>query len=541
MDEDGNLDTLERYRRFVIALDGSSPFLVRDRHETGTEFRLYRIPVRDPAAIDVGGAITDAELRAVRHLRLTVTGRRADSFVLARMGIVGSTWIKRSATGVLTGLGGGEISLAGRVEVSPVSKLTAGDDYASPPGVIEQLDDPTAAIGGQGIEFNERSLSVRFEDVPAGDRVEVYNRFPQRPRDFLSYREARLWAVAAEGDFGRELPVYFYLRIGTDDRNFYMYRTPLELADTPGRVHEGDWVPEIVIDFDEWLMLRREAEERLIRDPPMPGDGPVVLWSADSTYSVVLQDRGRAPNLASVREMSLGVLNETGGPVSGEFWVDELRLSRGFREAGMVSAVDAELRGGEFLHSRAALRTRGGYYRQLRGTPTFQNEQSIDVGATMQLDRLAPSAWGLQMPFSFTYERDLQAPQFLGRSDVRADRLEGLRDPGFDRTRVDLSLRRTAEEDAGVWDVVLAGLQARAGWVRSSLRTITTESEGDGIDAFLGYDIAPPRRDLPCSRARWATRCESSSPHSSRKGSRMRACAGLRRACGSTAKSPTAS
>ncbi len=497
LDEDGNLDTLERYRRFVIPLDGSSPFLVRDRHETGTDFRLYRVPVRDPAAIDVGGPLTDAELRAVRHLRVTVTGRRADSFVLARMAIVGSTWIKRSATGVLRGLGGSEASFGGRVEVSPVSRVTAGDDYASPPGVIEQLDDPTATIGGQGVEFNERSLSVRFEEVPAGDRVEVYNRFPQRPRDFLSYREARLWVVAADGDFGTEVPVYFYLRIGTDDRNFYMYRTPLELADTPGRVHEGDWVPEVVIDFDEWLRLRREAEERLIRDPPRPGAQPVVVWSADSTYSVVLQDRGRAPNLAQVREMSLGVLNETGGPVSGEFWVDELRLSRGFREAGMVSAVDAELRGGEFLHSRATLRTRGGYFRQLRGTPTFQNDRSLDVNATMQLDRLAPSAWQLQLPLSVTWERDLQAPLFLGRSDVRADRLEGLREPGFDRTRVDLSLRRTAPEDGGVWDAVLAGLHARAGWARSSLRTITTESEGDGVDAFLGYSLAPARRDVP--------------------------------------------
>ena len=497
LDEDGNLDTLERYRRFVIPLDGNSPFLVRDRNETGTDFRLYRVPVRDPAAVDVGGPITDAELRAVRHLRFTVTGRRADSFVFARMSIVGSTWIKRSATGVLTGLGGSEASLAGRVEVSPVSKLTVGDAYASPPGVIEQLDDPTAAIAGQGIEFNERSLSVRFEDVPAGDRVEVYNRFPQRPRDFLSYREARLWAVAADGDFGREVPLYFYVRIGTDDRNFYMYRTPLERADTPGRVHEGDWAPEVVINFDEWLTLRREAEERLIRDPSGPGDPPLVLWSADSTYSVVLQDRGRAPNLASVREMSLGVLNETGGPVSGEFWVDELRLSRGFREAGLVSALDAELRGGEFLHSRATLRTRGGYFRQLRGTPTYQNDRAIDISATLQLDRLAPSAWGLQLPLSVTWERDLQAPLFLGRSDVRADRLDGLRDPGFDRTRVDLSLRRTAPEDGGVWDDVLSGLQARVGWGRSSLRTITTESEGDGVDAFLGYTVAPPRRDLP--------------------------------------------
>ena len=497
LDEDGNLDTLERYRRFVISLDGSSPFLVRDRQETGTGFRLYRVPVRDPGGIDVGGDITDAELRAVRHLRLTVTGRRADSFVLARMAIVGSTWIKRSASGVLTGLAGDTASFSGRVEVSPVSRLTVGDDYASPPGVIEQLDDPTAAFGGQGIEFNERSLSVRFRDVPPGDRVEVYNRFPQRPRDFLSYQEARLWAVAADGDFGEQVPVYFFVKIGTDDRNFYMYRTRLELADSPGRVHEGDWLPEVVIEFEEWLMLRREAEERLIREPPRPGDPPLVLWSADSTYSVVLQERGRAPNLASVREMSLGVLNETGAPVSGEFWVDELRLSRGIREAGMVSAVDAELRGGEFLHSRATLRSRGGYYRQLRGTPSFQNDQAFDVRTTVHLARLAPSGWSLDAPLSISYERDLQAPLFLGRSDVRADRLEGLRQPGFDRTRVDLSLRRSAPEGGDIWDRLLDGLQLRAGWGRSSLRTITTESEGDGVDAYLGYGTRPGRRDLP--------------------------------------------
>lgn len=497
LDEDGNLDTLERYRRFVIPLDGASPFLVRDREETGTNFRLYRVPIRDPGGMDIGGAISDAELRAVRHLRLTVTGRRADSFVLARMSIVGSTWIKRSATGVLMGMGGDTASFAGRVEVGPVSALTAGDDYASPPGVIEQLDDPTAAFGGQGIEFNERSLAVRFEDVPAGDRVEVYNRFPQRPRDFLSYQEARLWAVAARGDFGVERPLYFFVKIGTDDRNFYLYRTPLEPADSPGRVHEGDWLPEVVIRFDEWLTLRRDAEERLILEPRRPGDAPLVLWSADSTHAVVLQDRGRAPNLAAVREMSVGVQNETGMPVSGEVWIDELRLSRGIRDAGMVSAFEAELRGGEFLLSRATLRSRGGYYRQLRAAPTFQNDRTFDVRTTLQLSRLAPAGWGLEAPLSISYERDLQAPLFLGRSDVRADRLEGLRDPGFDRTRLDLSLRRTAPEDAGVWDAVLGGLQLRAGWVRSSLRTITTESGGDGVDAFVGYSATPARRDLP--------------------------------------------
>ncbi len=46
LDGDGNLDTVERYLRFVVQLDGTSPFLARDRSETGTAFRLYRVPLR---------------------------------------------------------------------------------------------------------------------------------------------------------------------------------------------------------------------------------------------------------------------------------------------------------------------------------------------------------------------------------------------------------------------------------------------------------------------------------------------------------------
>ena len=497
LDEDGNLDTLERYRRFVIRLDGSSPFLVRDRHETGTSFRLYRVPLRDPSGIDLGGAITDAELRAVRHLRITVAGKRRDSFVLARMAIVGSTWIKRSASGVLTGFGGDTASVHGRLEVSPVSKVTAGDAYTSPPGVIEQLDDPTAAFGGQGIEFNERSLSIAFEDILPGDRVEVYNRFPQQPRDFLSYREARLWAVAARGDFGAQVPAWFFVKIGTDDRNFYLFRTRLDPVGTPGRVREEEWRPEVVIRFEDWLELRWEAEIRFVVEPRMAGDPPLVLWSADSTYAIVMQDRGRAPNLASVREMSLGVMNETGVPMSGEVWVDELRLSRGIRDAGMVSALDAEVRGGDFLHSRASYRSRGGYFRQLRATPSYHDDRTLDVQTTLQLGRFAPSTWGMEVPLSITYEREDQSPIFLGRSDVRTDQLPRVRQPGFNRTRIDLSLRRRTPEEDGFWDAVLDGFDARAGVVRSSLRTITTESDNEGVDAFIGYQATPPHRDIP--------------------------------------------
>ena len=496
LDEDGNLDVLERYRRFVVPLDGSSRFLARDRDETGTGFRLYRIPLRDPAGLDVGGAISEAELRAVRHLRLTVTGRRRDSFVLARMGIVGATWIKRGPSGALRGLGGDTATTAGRVEVTPVSKLTRGDDYVSPPGVVEELDDPAAAFGGQGIEFNERSLSIAFEDVQPGDRVEVYNRFPQRPRDFLSYREARLWAVA-RGDFGIDAQSWFFVKAGTDDRNFYLFRTRLNRTPERRGVREEDWRPEVVIDFNRWLGLRQQAEEALALEPRSPADPPLVLWSPDSAYAVVLQDRGRAPNLASVREIAMGVANETGAPISGEVWVDELRLGRGLRDGGLVAAFDAEIEGGDFLRSRASYRRRGGFFRQLRSGPTFRDERSLELGATLRLGRFAPESWGLEAPLSVSHQREAETPLFLNRSDVRADRLEGLRAPSFGLTRVDFSLRRRGPGEGGFWEAALDGFDLRAGVQRTSQQTIATESDGGGADLFAGWSAAPGRRDLP--------------------------------------------
>lgn len=496
MDEDGNLDTLERYRRFVVPLDGTSPFLVRDRIETGSQFRLYRIPIQDPTGLDVGGPITDADLRAVRHLRITVAGQRRDSFVLARMGIVGSRWIKRSITGVLNGLGGDTLAVAGRVEVGPVSKLTVGDAYLSPPRVLEQLDDPTSAFGGQGIEFNERSLAVDFEDLQPGDRVEVYNRFPQRPRDFLSYREARLWVAAPRGDFGPSVPTYFFVKVGTDDTNFYLYRTRLQPGSSPDRIIEEDWLPEVAIDFDVWLDLRRQAEESLVSQPRQPGGPPLVLWSADSTYAISLGDRGRAPSLASVREISLGVMNDGVAPAAGEVWIDELRLARGIRETDVASAVDVEVIGGEFLRSRVAYRNRGGFFRQLRGGPSFQDDRSLDVRTTLDMGRFAPESWRMLAPVTVSYESEVQSPIFLGQSDVRADRLPGLRRPTYGRTRVDLALRRDGTGEGGFVSDVLDGVDFRAGVVRTRVQTITTEGRENGVDAYLGYSTMPEPRQV---------------------------------------------
>ncbi|HZD03932.1 MAG TPA: hypothetical protein VE173_03415, partial [Longimicrobiales bacterium] len=493
-DGDGNLDETEKYLRYVVRLDGSSPFLARTRDETGTQFQLYRIPLEAPAAVEVGGPFTEADLRAVRHLRITVAGSRPGAVTLARMRLLGSRWVKRAQEGVVRGIVGDSAALQGRVEVTPVSRLTEGQAYESPPGVLEELADPTSAFGAQGVEFNEKSLALRFEDVQPGERAEVYNRFPQRPRDFLTYREARMWVVARSGDFGDQKPTYFFFKVGTDPENFYLFRTRLPAPPGGGGVTPSDWLPEVVVDFGRWLDLRRRAEELVVVDHQEPGQPPVTVWSRDSTYAVVLKDRGRAPNLANVREMSMGVWNEGQAPVEGEVWVDELRLSAGLRDPGLAGYLDARLQGADILETGVTLSGRGAFFHQLDEDPSYQADRLLSWRSRVRLGRFAPASWGIELPVTVLYERADQQPTFLRQSDVLAERLPRLRDTGTRQTRVSLGFRKSTPSADPVLSALLDGLSANMAWYSTSASTVTSTREAEGIDARVGYTRLLDRR-----------------------------------------------
>ncbi len=496
LDGDGNLDTQERHLRFVVSLGQGSPYLARTTRETGTAFQLYRIPIQGTGAIDVGGTITDADLRSVKQLRITMAGTQSAQVSIARMRFVGSRWIKRAAEGVLRGMGGDTLAGAGRLEVATVSKVTEGAAYTSPPGVLEQLANPTTAFSGQGIEFNEKSLGLTFEDLPSRARAEVYQRFPQRPRNFLNYRQIRLWVVPRSGDFGPDRPHYFFFKVGTDADNYYLFRSRLPPPANPSGVTAGDWSPEVVIDFGEWFDLRREAEEALLLTSRGAGDPPVEVWSRDSSYAVVLKDRGRAPNLAAVRELSIGVWNEGEAPVTGEVWVDEVRLGRPVRDAGLATSVQADLDGAGVLTTHLSLTDRGALFHQLRDDPTYQADRSVNLTSTLRLERWMPSDWGIELPLTFSMNRISQKPTFLTNSDVRADRLRGLRPTNARQTRIGLSFRKSSRSADPLVGLLVDGLDARFSYTSAGGSTVTTRSSSGVVDAGLGWTRNPERRDV---------------------------------------------
>ena len=497
LDSDGNLALEDRVYRYLIPLDGSSPYLARTREETGSSFQLYRVPLRGPLAVNVGGLVTEADWRAVKHLRLTVVGPGTrEGLSLARMRLLGSRWVKRGESGILQGVSGDVSGTGGQLEVGPVSGLSQGGDYQSPPGVLNQLDDPSQAFSGPGVEFNEGALSIRVRDLGPGERAEVYSRFPQRPRDFLTYRQGRIWVVGRDGDWGPQ-GAQFFLKVGSDSENFYLFRTNRKPAPGEGGVNASDWLPEILIDFNRWLELRRLAEEELIRNPPSPGGPPVEVWSADSTYAVFLKDRARAPNLAAVRELSLGIWNPNSTPLQGTVWVNELRLSQAVQDAGLAGYMDMNLEAPGLLRASVSYSGQGSYFRQLTEDPAYQSDGRLALHTFLELGRVAPEEWGVSIPLSVTHARRDQDPTFLAQTDLRADRIPGLRETGASDTRVEVGFRKTTPVGNPVLDPILGGLSLRAGYTRARLSTTTLESSGSGVDARADFQKELEVRDVP--------------------------------------------
>jgi hypothetical protein len=488
----GILDTDERVFRYVIRpADSDARYLAADTAETGSAFRLFRIPLDRAAGI---GVLPD-EIRQVRHLRLTVVGAPGAQLTLARMRLIGSRWEKRGASGVMDGLIGAirPGSPLARVEVGPVSALSAGSAYLSPPGAGDAPQDASSVFGSQtGTEFNEQSLRIRYTGLGPDERAEVYRRYDGGPQNFLGYRQLRIWALAREGGWGAGAEA-LVVRVGTDADNHYLYRHRLDRVGAPRAA--ADWLPEVVIEFDRWIRLRAEAERLLAGRTVSPAD-PLVVWDDDGAYAVVITERGRAPNLAAVREISLGIWNGAAAPADGEVWINEMRLAASDRRPGLAGTVSVGLRGRDVIDAELSVTRRSGHFRELSATPTYLGQDAVSLRASVQLGKLLPSAWGLEVPLTLNVERGGTAPVFVDGTDLEARSLPDLRHLGAGRTQVQLQLRRSHGSARPWMRSTLDGVAFHLGVSRIDDDTPFSSVRGAQTHASVTYQVRPAPRML---------------------------------------------
>jgi hypothetical protein len=489
----------ENVFRYVVNL-AANDFFVRDGvtsddgHGHSVTWKLYRIPIRQPTA-----TINTPTLRLAQALRLTVV-TPADAgqpdivarFAMARLRFVGSPWVRRSDTPIL-GLTGATGEPHGEIVTSVVSTENRLDlGYVSPPGVTDNV----ARVGGDqqsaGTQINEKSLRLIGRDLRLGERAEAYLRFPAGAQNLLTYRTLRVW-MRGRGPGWDEGDLEAFIKLGSDNNNFYLYRAPAKST---------DWT-EFVVDLETLRRLRADVENRWLSGQPPSGaaecgtQDTLAYVACDGPYLVHVADPGvNPPNLASVQEVSGGIYRvaQNVTTTESELWIDDIRLAQPVSQTGTAASVDARLTASDVASVTMAYVRQNGQFRQINQDPSYLGTNVIQMAGNLRLDRFLPTSLGLAVPVTVSYARTATDPELLTGTDIRGSSLSGLRKPDNRSTTVSLSVRREQPGKSWLTKGLVDPLTATASLTQGHALTELTDVKSSTYSVNLAYQLTSRRK-----------------------------------------------
>jgi hypothetical protein len=468
LDKSGYLEIENGYFQFSIDLS-SNVNQVPDTESNG--WRLYRIALRDtinaPWYQKKGTA--DVDWQSIKSARLWITGVTEPTMVqIASLEIVGNKW---EELGVATLDSLSPVSLEESFDLA-VKNTHENEDYRPPPGVSAERDQAT------NLPKREQSLVLKFSNLKP-DHYGAAERILYTREDYTGYGELRMFVHGSEelspGDLSR---IEFYLRLGDSEDDFYEFHTPVYYSSAL-----WDSRNEVVIDFEEITGLKDALLRRI------EGSQGVVSDTTSGNYRIL----GR-PSLSSIKWFEVGVINRSAETVSGEIWLDELRVTDVRRVPGWAGRASVNASFADFATFSYSLRRKDSEFHGLRekqGSGLEATNQSIR--ASFNLDKFLPAGWGFNLPVRGSWSKDLQLPRLKPGSDIVLPK--ALREQ--DRTE---TVRRTANisfskrKTSGSWIVAwtLERISASLALADKKGRNPSYPvSNSSSYEAGLSYDLSP--------------------------------------------------
>ncbi len=375
-DLNGNLslDRKDSYFEYVIDLNDPSfsPYEVpNSRNQYG--WRLYRIPLQDTLNYRKVG---NPDWLYIDFFRLWLTGTTAKSTLrIATIQLVGNKWREFPRDTLFQG-----------EEKFDIATINTEEDksYTPPPGVKGKLDRETR------IRAREQSLVLKYKNIQPGHTGRGY-RLLYSAENYTDYRTLKMFV---HGPDSLPHPLFLF-RLGADSTNFYEFHTILR----PGWDSEN----EVVIDFDQITALKNYMLLNGQSD------------TTDSSYRI----RGN-PSLTSIKWFEVGVTNvDSLWPMSGEVWIDELRVTQVKKEPGWAKRATLSAQFADLFSLSASYQNRDSRFHGLGGKRPVNSSTSQSVSiSNFALHKFFPNSWGLSLPLSGSWSRSLSLPELKPGSDI---------------------------------------------------------------------------------------------------------------------------
>ncbi|MCH7565088.1 MAG: hypothetical protein IH968_14835, partial [Gemmatimonadetes bacterium] len=303
------------YVTYVVDFSDTAGLAAFEVDDSRNEFDWWtlRIPILAPEY--KGSVHTESglvpEWNRISHVRVWFESEASDispdTIEIADWYFVQSNWIAR----------GGEEDSLSQFTIATISK--EDNTFFEAPPEAESYTDPNTKV-----TETQRALLLNFESL-AADSTYLAEKELITVERFGGYRRIQMY-VHADIDAADAGNIQLFFRLGRDTANFYEYHTMLRRS--VGLWDKRNWIN---IDFNEITALKDAAQRNL------PTGGRVAdVDTTDGPYRV----RG-APNINEVRYYAIGLINQdnTGKRVSGEVWLDELRVTDVRRDVGRAGAA----------------------------------------------------------------------------------------------------------------------------------------------------------------------------------------------------------
>lgn len=361
------------------------------------------------------------DFRSIRFMRMYLTGFEDSVTVrMARLQLGRNTW-RRYMYSLLTP--GENIPVDNSSTAFNLLSVSVEENskrspipYVIPPGVQRQQQ---AVSNGQTIQQNEQSIALQVCNLKDGDARGVFKTLGGV--DLRQFDKLRLF-VHAEAQVGQaslqDGDMQMFMRIGSDfTNNYYEYRLPLNVTAPGATAQEAIWPKNNELDI---TLSQLVAIKTRRNDKGQPAFVP-YQETLDNGSTIVIVGQ---PNIGEAKNVMLGIINpkkdnsrpgDDGLPKCGEVWFDELRVSglsdrTAYAAAGKVNVQMADL--GSVRMSGMANTAGYGNIDQKINQRSQNSMYTYDVSSNLNMGKLLPKDWGVQLPFFVGYSENVSNPKY---------------------------------------------------------------------------------------------------------------------------------
>ncbi|MGD8779787.1 MAG: cell surface protein SprA [Ignavibacteria bacterium] len=401
LDNDFYLDKLNSYFRYEIPLDtnkATNEFIKSGGDNAG--WYLFRIPLKDYVYTQ-----GDPSFSVVETIRLWI--QDVDSEVhlrFAEFNLVGNQWQK-----VLN-----DSTITDEDTVLTVATINYEDDidYVKPPGVVQERDE---TVTDTEVYENEQSLQLVLTNLEDGQSREAV-KYLYQSLDVFDYTEMKFFVHGDLNNLPGQVSWYedttsyateIYFRFGADPSNYYEYRQPV----TP------DW-NEVKITFDDLTALKQNLDS-VTTELSLPVSG-----KPGHSYGV----KG-SPTLTKISFFLIGILNpsdkgEKGEEVSGEIWINELRVLGADDSPGWAFSGSSTLQLADLLSVSFNMSQTDPYFHGLSEQFGSRiDKQSYGLSVNFNLLKLIPfNLSGSNLNLKYSRTESIQKPLYEPGTDISVEK-----------------------------------------------------------------------------------------------------------------------